>query len=271
MARVRVGLRYRVNVHLPVHADDVLDSYLSPLHRISGSQLRLVPLRTLDEWIESRFVEIEQSIVTLVFKQAYRDTPEYKPSHSHSHIHIDVRYPVRHAKYVRIKISPNNVQIYDIPEEINSFRHDSGRGTGVPIRRINLIPYVFGAHLSSFALPYSLGGSIILHGISNTGSYPQFWECLYLTGFERVPLDIKDYIRLKVAKEALVTIGDMVHGVGVSNYSLSSEGMSQSVSGTGGGMDGGGVFSGTIRAWTKEIEMRRKDLHRNYLGTRMFG
>lgn len=266
MRLLSVGLRYRVNVHLPVHAEDVLDSYLSSFSHFSDTHLRSLPLRTIDEWVAASFLTLEQKLVTLFFLQAYRDTTQYRRSDTRGRIQINVKFPVVYTRRVSIRIGTQDpFYTHDFPDDVIGYKSDSGRFR-TPIRRINFVPYVFGS-LKGFGGFFGLGayGTIYAGGDYDQ---PNFWESYYLTGYKEIPEDVRDYIKLDVAKRAVIAIGDIVFGPGVSGYTLSTEGLSQSVSSSG-GSEGGGVFAGTVKGWTKILDMKMKDLCRAYLGTRV--
>ena len=268
MPSIFVELPYRVNVHLPLHAEDVLDGYLSSISVLSDTHLRSIKLREIDTWIEACFEELEKKLLTLFFLQAYRDTTEYRLANSHGGVHINVRFCPVDVKRVSIKIGTyNSREAHDLPKEIINFRHDSGR-TKIPIRRVHLIPYLFGRFTRGQFGAYSLGADALLLGIGSK-SHNNFWETLYLTGFNRLPEDVKDYIKLDVSAKVAVVIGETLFGVGISSYSLSTEGMSQNVSSSS-GSEGGGALSGTVRGWNMMMKMKMKNLNRAYLGARIY-
>ena len=267
MTLLRVELRYNVNRHLPVQPEEVLSSYLSSFTLFSDNHIRSIHLQTIEEWIDACFLELEQKLVTLFFIQGYRDNTEYRNANTRGHIHIDVRFPVRSVRRISIKIGTQRVlYLVDIPNEVVGFRHDSGRFT-TPIRRIDLVPYLFG-NLRGIGSRYGLGISTSLYA-TGRNSQPNFWDSLYLTGFRKIPADVRDYIKLEVASRAVVAIGDSVFGPGVSGYSLSTEGLSQSIS-SARGMDGGGVFSSTINGWKRQLDSKYKNLYRAYSGARIY-
>jgi len=115
----------------------------------------------------------------------------------------------------------------------------------------------------------SVPASVIFSGITphlgflGYDSIPNYWEISYITGFTKVPTDIVDFVGKLAAIELLAILGDIVIGVGISNFSLGLDGLLQSISST---KSGNGAFAGRIKTYTEELAIRSKQLRDIYKG-----
>lgn len=80
---------------------------------------------------------------------------------------------------------------------------------------------------------------------------PNYWYSTYITGFKRVPDEIVDFIGKLVAIQLLVPLGEVYKGVGMSSYSISLDGLSQSTSMIKSGEYG--VYGSRIKSFTNEL------------------
>jgi len=66
-------------------------------------------------------------------------------------------------------------------------------------------------------------------GFLGTAQIPQYWKITYCTGFATIPEDLKNYIGKLASLNIFQVLGDLVLGAGISNQSLSIDGLSQSI------------------------------------------
>jgi len=123
------------------------------------------------------------------------------------------------AKGHYIKMNwPSSGDPYEIPEEWIRFEADAGH--------INLVPTsgTLGAALM-------LGGSMLPSVLSRYPFIPRAIEVKYESGFAvgALPADIRALIGMKAAQPIFNVAGDLIAGAGIANFSLSVDGLSQSI------------------------------------------
>lgn len=92
--------------------------------------------------------------------------------------------------------------------------------------------------------------------LSNIPYVPDAIAIAYTAGFAigELPADIRDLIGMKAAFPTLNTAGDLIAGAGIANYSLSVDGLSQSVGTTSSATNSG--YGARLIQYDKEIKSR---------------
>ena len=93
---------------------------------------------------------------------------------------------------------------------------------------------------------------------------PNFWHITYMTGFTIVPSDIIGAIAKFAAIQVLAVLGDIVLGSGISNESISFDGLSQSISST--NSSGNSAYGSRIKQYAEELKETLARLHNYYRG-----
>ena len=93
---------------------------------------------------------------------------------------------------------------------------------------------------------------------------PNFWHITYMTGFTIVPSDIIGAIAKFAAIQVLAVLGDIVLGSGISNESISFDGLSQSISST--NSSGNSAYGSRIKQYADELKETLERLHNYYRG-----
>ena len=62
--------------------------------------------------------------------------------------------------------------------------------------------------------------------------FPNYWHAKYLTGFKKIPNDLLNVLGMLASINVLNIAGDIILGAGIASYSLSLDGLSQSISST---------------------------------------
>jgi hypothetical protein len=142
--------------------------------------------------------------------------------------------------YVKI-YWPSTDDPYEFPSDW--IRLEKGAG------QLNLIPT--SASLSSALM---VGGSVLPSVLSRYPFLPRTLEVKYESGFEAgaVPYNIRHLIGMKACFPIFNVAGDLIAGAGIANFSLSADGLSQSIGTTSSATNSG--YGARLVQYTKQIK-----------------
>lgn len=123
----------------------------------------------------------------------------------------------------------------------------------------------------ALAFPYFAAGGILMPSVAGTTLryIPHTYEIDYVAGFARgaIPAVLKDVAGKLAAMGPLNIAGDLIAGAGVANFSISMDGLSQSVGTTSSATNAG--YGSRIIQYQKDIKAQIPTLRRYYQGIRM--
>ena len=83
---------------------------------------------------------------------------------------------------------------------------------------------------------------------------PNYWRPRYITGWDKIPADLFDFVAKAAAINILAVIGDVLYGIGITSISISLDGVSQNTPLTRSGQ--GGLFAGRIKTYIDDMNER---------------
>lgn len=99
-------------------------------------------------------------------------------------------------------------------------------------------------------------------GYINSQMVPYYWNVAYITGFDKIPSDVFNVVGLMASVNAFFIAGDLIFQPGVSGFSLSIDGLSQS-------LQSGQKFNDRIRGYVEDIKRQTINLKDRYTGIRL--
>ena len=102
--------------------------------------------------------------------------------------------------------------------------------------------------------------SLIYNGISphlgwfGQNYIPNYWRMRYITGWDKIPSDLFEFVAKCASINVLAVLGDILYGVGISSISVSLDGVSQNTPLTRSGQ--GGLFAGRIKTYIDDMNNR---------------
>lgn len=259
MPQVDLSIRFEKNTGLMYSASELTQLYFFgiPLTDPNGNT---IPPETIEHYIKVAQQEIEHLLSIKLNRMVYEESKHYRYDEWVKWNYISTGYPV--VKPLSLKGFINTTLQVEYPVQWLSTK------TQAPdeftyFRSVHLVPITGSASSGS-------GSSNILLGISPYLGYfgnavvPNYWTVRYQTGFHKVPIDILDAIGKKAAIELFAIVGDIIHGVGISNRSQSIDGLSQSIGTSRSGTTG--AFGARIAQYEKEMPNIELRLRRRYLG-----
>lgn len=207
-------------------------------------------LRNAIGYIEQR-LNIKLTPTDIIDEQHDYDVLEYR---NFGWIQLN-QWPVLEVKSIS-SFFPTSVKIFDYPLDWvrGKFQH------GI----IQLVPQAGSIN----TIIIGQGGQFLPLVHSRLTSLPNFWHVDYVAGFApgKVPPDVKDAVMKRAAIAILNIAGELVGGLGVTNFSLNIDGLGQS---TGLNKSGGNIFSFRIKQYQEELEDSIKQLSGYWKGMKM--
>lgn len=102
--------------------------------------------------------------------------------------------------------------------------------------------------------------SLIYNGLSphlgwfGQSYIPNYWRPRYVTGWDKIPADLLEFVAKIAAINILSVLGDVLYGVGITSISVSLDGVSQNTPLTRSGQ--GGMFAGRIKQYIDDMNDR---------------
>jgi hypothetical protein len=137
---------------------------------------------------------------------------------------------------------------------------------GIRHRRISIVPNQgVGGSVDQNAV---FAGSFANLGYFGQRNIPDYWNTVYLTGFEDIPADIQKVIGFMSAIPIYTSLGNLVLGAGIASQSIGLDGLSLSVGTTQSAENS--AFSATIKDYREQLKALWPTVINKYKGT-VFG
>lgn len=196
---------------------DLLQRYLFGID-ITDDSGQTLPNEVLEHYILSAIRNVERWIDVPIMPTVFVERQDYnfRDMQAYQFLLLDY-YPVIDVEYFRVKYQ-SNTTLVEYPREW--WRIDADHG------HFQLVPS--SGNLSNVLMNQD---GLVLSSFVQHGYFPQLYEIKYTAGFAlgQVPRDIVDVIGMLASMGPLGILGDLIAGAGISNLSLSMDGLSQSV------------------------------------------
>ena len=258
---ISFDIKYKKNTGIVISPSELQSLYLYGINVKSkdGSQMSDDTIRT---HIVSAQTEIERYLMvrfqpTLIEEK----TSYYKSDYLYGFPIFPTKYPV-HEGYTLIGLI-NNISQVIYPRQWISTANDPDQQNP---RLITLVPT--GSSNVTGDMNVILTGVMTQLGLQRYRNIPNYWTIQYRTGFDTVPIELLDLVGKFAAIKVLTIFGDLVFGnPGVSNMSMSIDGLSQSTGTVNGAKNS--AFGGRITQYKDEISTTLKRLKMQYRGVNM--
>ena len=205
----------------------------------------IAAIRMLERWID---------VPILPTRYAERHDYYRQDQASYSFFPLDY-YPVISVEKFAVKYE-NTQSLVEYPTSWLRVDNDAGHVQLVPGSG-NLSEVLIGQSGNLFLSTYYLGRTF----------FPQLYELTYTAGFEegKVPRDILEIIGMLAALGPFNIFGDLIAGAGIANFSLSMDGLSQSIGTTSSATNAG--YGSRILQYEKQIKAQVPRLRAFYKRT----
>ena len=237
--------------------EDALNTFLfgTPPKDSEGNPM---PKSTIDFFIKAAQEELEKDFDIKLTKQVIEEEKAFYRNDFEQWGYVRTTYTVMKPISLFGFIATTR-QVEYPPEWISSKKTNDG----TYFRNINIVP----------AENTSVTSSVVYSGISphlgffGNEQIPNYWKVKYLTGFDKAPLDLVNFIGKLAAVNIFHILGDLILGAGIASQSIGIDGLSQSISSTASATSAG--YGARVLGYLKDLEKSYPKLKSHYKGMMM--
>lgn len=258
MGSITLTISYAKNTGLVLSPTELKNMYFTGIPLADPVSGEPVPDETINFYIEAAQTEVENELVIKLNRQAYFETRDFVMDDYVAWGYVPCTYPAEKA--LSLKGFLNTSLQIDYPQQWLSTKSQSEQG--MYWRSVQFVP--ISGPGATFA------GSAVFVGITpyinrfSSRMIPNYWTSTYLTGFNKIPADILNFIGRLTAVSMFTLLSDLILGPGIASRSQGIDGLSQSVSTTSSATFM--TFSAKIKAYQDEMARQRPLLKSRYLG-----
>jgi len=259
MGSLTLTISYAKNTGIVLNASELKQLYFTGI-KLEDQYGNPIPDETIEFYIEAAQKELQDYLSIKFVRQAIQESRDYLYDDWVNWGYIPTTYPV--VSPISLKGYLGDTLQINYPDHWLSAKRQSP-DEDLYHRNISLVPVQGGTSLVGGNSVYV--GIIPLSGRWGSRTVPNYWVQNYITGFNKVPADLLNYIGRMAATNLLLLLGDIITGQpGVSSKSVSIDGLSQSVNTPNSG--GNTAFGGRIKAWQAEMARQLPLLKARYVG-----
>ena len=259
MPALRLKILYNKNMGLMMSPTELIETYLFGIPMRSNDG-RKMSMTALSQHILSSQTQIESLFSIKLTRQVVEETRDFIRQEFMSWGYIRTMYPISYIDNLEGWI--NDVCQITYPREWLSIKRQASVAV---YRNVYLIP-----NTGSKSGATMTQNSLIYNGISpHLGWFgmtyiPNYWRCRYITGWNKIPSDLLDFIAKGAALNILAVIGDIIYGIGVTSIQMSLDGVSQNTPLA--RSSNGGIFAGRIKTYIDDMNRMLPSLKSKYRG-----
>lgn len=237
---------------------ELLDTFLSgiPICYPDGTS---ISYKEIEQQILIAQKQVENYLSIKLFYQKIFEVKDFVRNHFLQWGYVKTDFPI--MKPLSLNGFINTTRQVKYPKEWLSVIKGSDK---TKYRQLHLIPNTGdAAQTNQYNVVFS---GITPHlGFFGSDFIPNYWHIEYCTGWKsgEIPKDILNVIGKLASIQLLAIAGDLIFGAGISNQSISIDGISQTYSTT---KSSKGAFGGRIEQYAKEIEIEMQRLKGEYVG-----
>lgn len=259
MPSLKLKILYNKNEGLIMSPTELSELYLFGIPMCTNDGRR-VSVQSIKKAISVSQTKIENLFSIKLNKQVIEENRDYIRQEFMSWGYIKTMYPINYIDNLEGWI--NDVCQITYPREWLSIKKLESIAV---YRNIYLIPNTGSKEGATMTQ-----NSVIYNGISpHLGWFgqtyiPNYWRCRYITGWDKIPADLFDFVAKLAALNVLAIVGDVIYGVGLTSISISLDGVSQNTPLSRSAQ--GGLFSGRIKLYTDQMNNELPTLTSRYRG-----
>lgn len=246
---LNLDIVYNVGNDLIFNPSEFIEMYLFgvPLVDKQGNSLSMV---TLTDIFQSAQKEVENWLSIKFKKQVIFEEKDFFKDDYQAWGFIKTNYPVNEAFEIKGRV--NTVEQMNIPKEWISYHKSND---DIKYRQVNIVPITASTIQTSM-----IYNGVVPLGFFANKNIPNYWSLIYVSGFDRIPSDLYNYVGKLAAISIFHVLGDIILGTpGVVSKSISIDGLSQSYSTSSG-------FKNRIDGYLKDLENSKDRLYTYYKG-----
>lgn len=252
---------FSINTDLVMSTEELLANYLFGVNLNAENQQ--FPNEYLEFYIKAAMDEIESTFNLKLIRQIVTETRDYRVEDYNTFGYLRLSYPC--VKAISLVGKFGDTEQISYPKEWLSTKRSSEE-PAMYWRNLHILPNVGGTTNSHGSAGVTFNGIFGANLLWRSRQYiPNYWHVRYLTGFEKIPSDLLNVLGKIAAKNILHIAGDIILGsAGIASYSLSLDGLSQSISTTSSATNAG--YGARITQYNEEIKTIMPILQQKYRG-----
>lgn len=252
MPTLSLTSKYEINNSLIISPEELRDVYLfgTPLKDRSGKELTN---RDIQFHIKAATDGLEQFLSLKLTKQVIQENFQFNDTDWKQWGYVRTTYPVVCPLSLIGMLNTTKQITYDKQWLTSKKTND-----GLYHRHFSVVP---AGNTTSATMAYVFSGLLPNFGFMNQGRIPDYWMVEYVTGFDKVPENLIQIVGTLAAVNVLRITSDLVLNPGVGSFSLSIDGLSQSVNAK--GYDA--RIKGYIDDLTSRLLPQAKDYYKGFL------
>lgn len=243
--------KYKVDLTSVLSAEDIRANYLFGLDLSKNG--KVITDEMLEYYIASSIEVIERELNVKLTKQVYEEGRDFFSDDWKAWGYMKASYPINLP--ISLIGSLGRIKQVEYPVDwLSTKKTSDGK---MYSRLMYVVPNTGATHAMIYAgaMPY-------VTGYGNNPQIPNYWTMKYITGFEKVPLDILNAVGKLTTINVLMVAADFLQRIpGQSSQSISIDGLSQSTSTFANTQ--GGIFGSRVKQYSDELKDEMGKL-RNY-------
>jgi len=259
MSKLSLEILYNRNMEMVISPEELLNNYLFGIPMCSNDG-RKMSKESIIQHIQSAQTQVENLFNIKLTKQVIEENRDFNRQEFMSWGFIRTMYPINYIDNLQGWI--NDVCQIQYPREWLSIKKQEDVAV---YRNVYLIPNTGsreGATMTQSSLIYN-GISPHLAWFGQT-YIPNYWRMRYITGWDKVPADLLEFVAKIAEMNVLAVIGDILYGIGLTSVQITLDGVSQSTPLT--RSSSGGLFGGRIKTYIDDLERMLPILSSKYRG-----
>lgn len=259
MPKLQLNIVYNKNMDVVMSPTELREKYLFGIPMCSNDGTKMSSSAIVQHILAAQ-TQVENLFSLKLKKQVIEENRDFQKQEFMSWGYIRTMYPIVYIDNLEGWI--NDVCQITYPKEWLSIKKQEDIAV---YRNLYLIPNTGsrnGATMTQNSLIYN-GLSPHLGWFGQT-YIPNYWRPRYITGWDKVPADLLDFIAKIAAVNVLSVMGDILYGVGITSLQVSLDGVSQSTPLTRSGQ--GGLFAGRIKQYIDDVDRMLPTLKSKYRG-----
>lgn len=259
MPNLRLKIQYNKNTGMIMSPMELLENYLFGIPTCSNDG-RKMSSSDISKHISTAQSKIESMFSLKISRQVVEENRDFNRQEFMSWGYIRTMYPISYIDNLEGWI--NDVCQITYPKEWLSIKKQADIAV---FRNVYLIP-----NTGSKSGATMTQNSLIYNGLSphlgwfGQSYIPNYWRVRYITGWDKIPSDLFDFIAKFASINVLSIIGDILYGIGVTSIQMSLDGVSQNTPLTRSSQ--GGIFAGRIKTYIDEINRDLPYIKSKYRG-----
>jgi hypothetical protein len=246
MASISLKIKYNKNIDAVLSPSELREMYLFGIPMCSNDGRKMSSASMLQFILNAQQL-VEDMLSIKLNKQVIEENRDFNRQEFMSWGYIRTMYPIAYVDNLEGWI--NDICQITYPKEWLSIKKQESVAI---YRNLYLIPNTGSRNGATMTQ-----NSLIYNGLSphlgwfGQSYIPNYWRPRYITGWDKTPADLLDLVAKLAAINSLAVIGDILYGIGITSFSVTLDGVSQSTPLARSGQ--GGLFAGRIKTYIDDI------------------